>query len=231
MQAPRPVAPPTTNGSAPRWWQREWFRQTVPTPPAAFALLLPADIVVRILAAWNIYAAGYLVLTWLTFRRRTLTELRALATSSTRGRFTDRLASPPDQLPQSAATMALLAAAFVLPQFRTIGGNPVLVMAIGVLAVLGCWLTIQAGFAVAYINLYFQRGGLRFPDDAGPSGLVDFLYFTVAVSTSFGAADVTVTTPEMRRKVLAHSVFAFVFNTLILAATVSVIASIAVSAS
>ncbi|BBG00914.1 MULTISPECIES: DUF1345 domain-containing protein [Pseudonocardia] len=46
------------------------------------------------------------------------------------------------------------------------------------------------------------------------------------MSTSFGTGDVTVTTREMRRTVVAHSVLAFVFTTLILAVTVSAVATL-----
>lgn len=42
------------------------------------------------------------------------------------------------------------------------------------------------------LSTYLERGGLDFPGDDEP-GLIDFAYFAMAVGTTFGSTDVTVT--------------------------------------
>ena len=45
----------------------------------------------------------------------------------------------------------------------------------------------------------------------------DFIYFSLAVATTFGATDVNVTTPRMRKVVNLHVVLTFVYNSVIIA--------------
>lgn len=49
---------------------------------------------------------------------------------------------------------------------------------------------------------------------------MDYLYFSLGVSTSFATSDVTVRTSSLRRTVAGHGVIAFVFNTVILAVAI-----------
>ncbi|GAB3840076.1 DUF1345 domain-containing protein [Kribbella italica] len=208
-----------------RWWNRESSRQLLSTPLAFLCVLVPGDTLVRVLAAWDFYACGYLLLTWYAYRGADAARLRAIALASRRRRLTDRLfASPPEQLSQAAAAFALIATVYAMPQARDLGVPSGLVLGICVVAVLSSWLSLQSGFAVAYVSLYAEDGGLDFPGDEEPA-LVDFAYFAVAVGTTFGTTDITVTKPRMRRQVLAHGVLAFLFNTLVLAVAITIITS------
>lgn len=47
-----------------------------------------------------------------------------------------------------------------------------------------------------------------------------FTYFAFTVGATFASSDVSVTSKEMRRTVLKHTIFSFVFNTASLALTV-----------
>ena len=49
----------------------------------------------------------------------------------------------------------------------------------------------------------------------------DFLYFAFVIGMTAQTSDVTIATPRMRRVVLAHSVAAFFYNTVILALAVN----------
>ena len=64
-------------------------------------------------------------------------------------------------------------------------------------------------------------GGLNFAGDEEPNGAA-FLYFSYVLGAAVATSDVKVTSNSMRRRVIAHSTFAFFFNTVILAATVNV---------
>lgn len=102
------------------------------------------------------------------------------------------------------------------------GTSPGLVFAICIVAVVTSWLTLQVGFAIVYLGLFTEKGGLDFPGDDAPT-MVDFVYFAVSIGTTFGTTDVTATQSRMRRQVLVHGLLAFVFNTLILAVSVTIV--------
>jgi uncharacterized membrane protein len=200
------------------WWRRETFRQILPVPFALLAVLLPGAAIVKFLAFWDVFAIGYLFLTWLSYRRRTPAQLRASVTASERPvlRF---LTSAPEQLPQCAAAVAMVATVIALPRFDELGGSPRLVLTIGIIAVVTSWVALQTGFALAYAARNTRDGGLDFPGDDDP-GPVDYAYFSVAIGTAFTTSDVTVTRTRLRRLVLVHSVTAFFFNAMIVASAV-----------
>ncbi|WP_342373195.1 DUF1345 domain-containing protein [Propioniciclava soli] len=118
-----------------------------------------------------------------------------------------------------------------------------------VMLLIASWLTMLLSFGLDYLRTDGRHGWtqLRFPDDpeadAGaqpwddapgpPLGAraaarrpVDYLYFAVAVSTTFGTTDVEVASRRMRRKVSLHGVLAFVFNTVVLAVAVGAISTV-----
>ncbi|MBB4689500.1 DUF1345 domain-containing protein [Amycolatopsis jiangsuensis] len=204
---------------------RESTRQLLALPPALLGLLVPGGPVVKVLAVWDVYSLCYLGLVWLAFRGRDHASLRAVALEPGGRRATTRwFVSRPEQVSQSAAGAALLATVLAMPQARTLGTAPGLVLAVCILAVFCSWLVLQAGFVIAYVNLHAREGGLDFPGDEEPVA-IDFLYFAVSVGTTFGTTDVTVTHRRMRRHVLVHGVLAFFFNTLILAAALTILTS------
>lgn len=209
-----------------RWWQKEVWRQIVPTAPALLGLLVPGESVLKSLAAWDIYAIGYLGLTWLTYRRRDSAGLREVSRHSRppRGLGWRLVTTSPDRLPQAAGAVALVAAVVVMPRAQQVGAPPGLAFGVCVIAVAGSWLMLQTGYAMSYAAAYLDGGGLRFPGEEKPL-VGDFAYFAVAVGTSFGTTDVDVTTSRMRRLVMSHNILAFVFNTLIVAIAVAALTS------
>lgn len=85
------------------------------------------------------------------------------------------------------------------------------------------WATLQVLAAFRYAHLYFvpePDGGLAFPGTQTPD-IWDFLYFSFGIGMTAQTADVSVTTPQMRRVVLTHAIGAFFFNTVILAMAVN----------
>ena len=102
------------------------------------------------------------------------------------------------------------------------------------------WFTIHTMAALHYAHLYWfagdagkadgkgsptPHGGLDFPGEAEPAGW-DFLYFSTVIGMTAQTADTGITTTPMRRAVLLHSVVAFFFNAVIVAAVVNVAVSI-----
>ncbi|MFV0279746.1 MAG: DUF1345 domain-containing protein [Rhodoblastus sp.] len=69
------------------------------------------------------------------------------------------------------------------------------------------------------------RGGLIFPGTAQPN-YIDFAYFSYTIGVASQTSDVAVSSRAMRGIVLVHSVFAFFFNTTILALTINLAAGL-----
>lgn len=106
---------------------------------------------------------------------------------------------------------------------------------VSVASVLLGWFTVHTMAALHYAHEYYAKGegakggiagGLDFPGDDKPDG-VSFLYFAYVLGMTAQVADVSVTSGAMRRLVTIHGVFAFFFNTVIVAATVNVVVAIA----
>jgi uncharacterized membrane protein len=97
------------------------------------------------------------------------------------------------------------------------------------------WLVTQVVFTLHYAHEFYAPhgipdknapGALTFPGDAHPD-YWDFFYF----ATSFGAAsqtsDVTINSKSFRRLATLHAIVSFFFNTMVLALTINLAASLA----
>ena len=72
------------------------------------------------------------------------------------------------------------------------------------------------GDTTGYAQNDFAEPGLDLPGTR-TNAFSDFIYFSLAVATTFGATDVNVTTPRMRKVVNLHVVLTFVYNSVIIA--------------
>lgn len=96
-----------------------------------------------------------------------------------------------------------------------------------VLTVITAWAFTQVMFALHYAHEYFyliahgQEGGIDFPGDVPPN-YADFLYFACVIGTSGQTADVSFTNPKIRRTGLVHCIFAFFFNTTLVALMINI---------
>lgn len=74
----------------------------------------------------------------------------------------------------------------------------------------------MVSYALHYAQHDADAPGLEFPGTR-TNTFADYRYFAVAVATTFGATDVNITTPRMRRIVNAHTLLTFVYNSVIVA--------------
>ncbi len=89
------------------------------------------------------------------------------------------------------------------------------------------WLLLQIGFSRLYADTWHKgegEPGLDFPKMEEP-GLVEFTYHAFAVGAGFKTSDVEVTTSHMRALVTIHSVTSFLYNAVLVAYVVSIMAS------
>ena len=92
--------------------------------------------------------------------------------------------------------------------------------------ILVAWLFVATMFAQQHAHdFYMTSGQLVFPGTEHPN-YWDFTYFAVVLSMCCQTSDVAVTSTNMRRLVMLHSVVSFFFNVIIIAITVSVVAGV-----
>ena len=103
----------------------------------------------------------------------------------------------------------------------------VLVLATLVLA----WAFANLVYALHYAHLYYSgadggkdRAGLDFPGDRPEPDYWDFLYFSFTLGVPLQTSDVCITSSGMRRMVTVHCVEAFIYNLVVLALAVNVLA-------
>ena len=105
--------------------------------------------------------------------------------------------------------------------------------AIGTVAL--SWLMVHIVFALHYAHEFYApdratpaddiRGGLEFPGHEPPD-YWDFLHFSIVIGVASQTADIAFTSKSLRRIGTVHGIVSFVFNTVVLALTINVAASL-----
>lgn len=114
--------------------------------------------------------------------------------------------------------------------------GPVWRIALAVATIILSWMMVHASFATHYAHEHYgpderrSRGGLKFPTEDEAEGYDpdywDFFYFSANLGAAAQTSDVQITSRTVRRIVLAHTIVAFLFNTMILALGVNLAASV-----
>lgn len=178
------------------------------------------------------FVAGYLILyvaiTGLAFRMTPAHRYLPWAERSREGNWARHYlmgTHPGAGTAQAVSIFALILGVFWYPTAQSASvltgwATAVLVASV----VVSSWLAVAMTYSVAYLMADARSGyrDLEFPGD-GPRRFTDYFYFSAGISTSFATSDVTVRSARMRRTVTGHSILAFGFNTVILAAVVSVL--------
>ncbi|TAJ46068.1 MAG: DUF1345 domain-containing protein [Herbiconiux sp.] len=110
-----------------------------------------------------------------------------------------------------------VAAAIQLVSYRSDPEWGQLTVVVGVWAMVLSWGLLHWGFAQIYYQDYYKAAEpiMRFPSTPYPR-LVDFVYFSFTLGTSFAASDIEVQSSRLRWRVVWHSVISFFFNGLII---------------
>lgn len=193
---------------------------------ATAALPVPLSWQVRGLLGWCVGIAVYLTLAWWLCVRFDARRTRKRAQAQDEPSVVLFLL-------MLLATMAcVMAITFMMQHTRDLSGvQRTLHIALSMAALAAAWLFIQTIFAFRYAHRYYYEEEQHEPDGPGlefPGGLdpdyFDFLYYAHVVGMTSQVSDVQVTSREMRRLTLVHSVLSFAFNMLILALSISVVA-------
>lgn len=87
------------------------------------------------------------------------------------------------------------------------------------------WLVVHMLFVLRYAHLYYggDVGGIDFPGGEPPD-YRDFAYLSFTVGMTYQVSDTEITSAEVRRTLLRHSLLSYVFGTAIIASTIGVLA-------
>ena len=186
------------------------------------ALLMPARLGVasRLLAGWDMAALVLTIFAWAIILGSGVEETRGHAATQDPGRRAVGV------LVILTSAISLLATAVILRQARSCPpAMRELFVALCILAVAAAWVVTHTAYALRYAHLYYRDdeegiGGLSLPNDAAPAYL-DFAYFAFTIGMCFQVSDIAVSSPQIRRAVLGHSVLSFLYNTAILATAIN----------
>lgn len=194
--------------------------------------LLPHDIkgTTQAIVAWDIGVVVYLVLSGFLFTTERLDRMAEDAAAQEEGEWTIFW------LTVAVVTFSFVA---IISEFADISkdmpphqrGEHVTLVAVTLFV---SWLMTHTTFAFRYAHEFYEVdddstagicGGLEFPGEKQPDYL-DFLYFSLVLGMTFQVSDVQITARKFRRMAIAHGLMSFMFNTIILALTVNIAASL-----
>ncbi len=188
------------------------------------------DLSTRAIFAWDATWAWFVTAVLIMMANCDKTVIRARAATQDEGRHMIL------GLAVFAAAASLAAIGWELSLAKSAHGwMKVARMGLAFVTIAGSWTFVQVVFALHYAHDYYfdpdgdgklpHRGGLAFPHDNTPD-YWDFLHFAVVIGVACQTADVAFTSKPMRRTGTWHGVVAFVFNTVLLALTINLLAGL-----
>jgi uncharacterized membrane protein len=179
--------------------------------------------VARMLIAWDVAVSIYLASVFWLLHDATPADMERHAADHRVGRFFVLVIS---------LSALIISLAVIVFEIRAIGAQPERFQGLLILFVLVTvalsWLFIHTSFATHYAFDYYsaredgagKRGGLDLHNGEDPD-FWDVWSFSVTIGLCFATADIDITSSSIRRISTIHGIASFLFNTVILAATVS----------
>jgi uncharacterized membrane protein len=184
--------------------------------------LLPGSLrlVTRLLIAWDIFIAVYLLLVYIMMFRCGLAHIRRNAILQDDGRFLILLVTA------LGAFASIAAIVFELGGSHRSGAD----LTLATLTIALSWATVHTTFALHYAHDYYRGakpGGLQFPsgDQHEHADYWDFVYLSFVIGMTAQVSDVGITDKTIRRTATVHGIISFVFNTALVALMVNIAAS------
>lgn len=188
------------------------------------SLVLPQNLLLqtKVVVCWVVFACSVLVLAWTAFlfiHPRQTPHLSRIQDSSRTLIFVLVLGSAVGSV---GAVLALLTEVKKLVPDE-ISRH----LFLALMAVFFSWLLVHTLFTLRYAHLYYNQEakGLDFPATTEPDYL-DFAYFSLVVGMTSQVSDVQITSSPMRRLALLHGLLSFLFNTVIVALTINIMAGL-----
>jgi uncharacterized membrane protein len=185
--------------------------------------LLPGSLrlITRLLVAWDVFIAFYLLLVYtMMLRSEHHHHIRRQAVLQDDGRFVILMVAA------LGAFASIAAIVFELGSSH----RGVVELTLATVTIALSWAAVHTTFALHYAHAYYRGatpGGLQFPsgDKRDHADYWDFVYFSFVIGMTAQVSDVGITDKTIRRTATAHGIISFVYNTALLALTVNIAAS------
>jgi uncharacterized membrane protein len=177
------------------------------------------------LAGWDVAALAFSGWIWATTAPMDSAVTAEHATREDPGR------AETDLIVITAAVASLAAVGVVLIRASSAtGSSQDLLVALGVLSVALSWFAVHTVFLLKYARLFYagQPGGIDFNQKDLPRYL-DFAYLAFTIGMTFQVSDTELEAPAIRATALRQALLAYLFGTVILGATINLIAGLASS--
>lgn len=180
----------------------------------------------HVMLGWNTFSLSMIIMSWVSF----------FITDSKQIREQAKVQDPSRTIIFIIIIISTLASFFaVLLLILSKGENDNTSSLRIVVAVAGMflsWFLIHTIFTLRYAHIFYgdhetrpntHAGGLEFPGDSKPEYL-DFAYYSFVLGMTFQVSDVQITSKRLRRLAILHGLLSFVFNTIMIALTINLIA-------
>jgi uncharacterized membrane protein len=174
-----------------------------------------------VIAGWAVACLVYVVWVWSTVWRMDPAGTRSHATLEDPGRRTV------DLVLIVAAMASVVAVVWVLVDARSLkGGAQLGVALLAIVSVALSWLLVHTLYTLRYARIYYRKdGGVDFNQDEPPQ-YTDFAYLAFTLGMTFQVSDTNISSSYLRRTILGHTLLSYVFGTVIVAATVNLVAGL-----
>lgn len=174
-----------------------------------------------VLAGWAAACLVYIVWVWGSVWRMDASTTRDHATLEDPGRRTA------DLVLLIAALASVFAVVWVLVDARHLkGGAQVGVALLSIVSIALSWLLVHTIYMLRYARIYYRNdGGVDFNQDEPPQ-YSDFAYLSLTLGMTFQVSDTNISSSYIRRTILRHTLLSYVFGTVIVAATVNLVAGL-----
>lgn len=181
-----------------------------------------------VIIAWSSFSLFMIIISWITFFTTTSKQLCIRAKEQDESRAITFL------IVLISVCLSLLGTLFLIQNTDEGLRSKQLHIIASLLSVVFSWILLHTIYTLRYAHLYYSvsldnpkahPSGLDFPETTEPDYL-DFAYFAFIIGMTFQVSDVRVTSSVIRRFVLLHGLIAFVFNTIVVALTINIIAGL-----
>ena len=182
----------------------------------------------RIILSWDAFCITALVFSWILFFTTQSSELCHIVAKQ------DENLKTIFSIVLIAVVLSLIGTLTLINEKNDVTDHKLFHSIISLSPIVFSWLLLHTTFTIRYAHLYHDHnqlntgskvGGVEFPGKTKPDYL-DFAYFSFVIGMTFQVSDVVITSQVIRRFVLMHSLISFVFNTVIVALTISAISNI-----
>lgn len=185
------------------------------------SLLLKTDMLTHIMFGWDVFSLVLISLHWFMFFKTSPIEtcIKAKIQDETKEEIFAIVV---------VSTFAGLLAVVLLLINKDIQPLSLIIALSGMFL---SWFLVHTTFSMRYAHLFYgdnvdgKGTGLDFPGNDAPD-FIDFAYFSFVLGMTFQVSDVEISSRQIRRLSLLHSLIAFIFNTVIVALTINALAGL-----